>query len=268
MEPYTRDPLYTIYESVRDLREHCETCSAIFLSPINLRRHNIVKHAQRRKPINSTNPKEKLQAFWNALSVEQQKEVLFVKGDAILAQVKVPDSSVKKDLEVLKDLEEFAQIYAHLIKCTSQLKTRLASKFQHEDPYLTRESNYFTAASALLEIVEAKSSRFPITVEDLFSILDKASEGTFLLGEFSSVKQSMFEENKDDIGLIDVVAYTSFILERQLLEKERNHFKLLEEKAKASYEELINEEAAERSQKAKKKKKKQPKGQRDCTFKH
>lgn len=69
----------------------------------------------------------------------------------------------------------------------------------------------------LQEVVEAKSSRFPITVEDLFSILDKASEGTFLLGEFSSVKQSMFEKNKDDIGLIDVVAYTSFILERQLV---------------------------------------------------
>ncbi|KAM5557396.1 hypothetical protein ABKV19_024661 [Rosa sericea] len=221
MQLYTRDPLYIIYESVRKLREPCETCSAIFLSPINLRRHIIVKHAQRRKPIDSTNPKEKLQAFWNTLSVEQQKEVLFVRGDAILAQVKVPDSSVKKDLE------EFAQKYAHLIKCTSQLKTRLASKFQHEDPYLTRESNYFTAASALLEIVEAKSSRFPITAEDLFCILDKASEGTFLLGEFSSVKQSMFEKNKTPISSIDVVAYTSFILERQLLEEERNHFKLV-----------------------------------------
>lgn len=69
---------------------------------------------------------------------------------------------------------------------------------------------------SLQDIVEARPSRFPITVNGLFSIMDKASEGTFLLGELSSVERSMFENN-EAVELIDVVARTSFILEKQLV---------------------------------------------------
>ncbi|KAK9944368.1 hypothetical protein M0R45_009940 [Rubus argutus] len=99
----------------------------------------------------------------------------------------------------------------------------------------------------LKDIVEARPSRFPITVNDLFSIMDKPSEGTFLLGELSLVERSMFEKN-EAIELIDVVARTSFILEKQLLEKEREYSKLLmqslEEKANAVAQKLIEEEEA------------------------
>lgn len=56
---------------------------------------------------------------------------------------------------------------------------------------------------SLQDIVDARPSMFPITVNELFSIMDKASEGTFLLGELSSVDWSMFEKN-EAIELIDV----------------------------------------------------------------
>ncbi|KAK9944373.1 hypothetical protein M0R45_009945 [Rubus argutus] len=163
------------------------------------------------------------------LQVEQQKEVLSIEGDGFVAEVKVPGSLVKQNLE------QFTKKY--------KLKIRLASERQIQDS----ESNYLMAASQLLDIVEARPSRFPITVNDLFSIMDKASEGTFLLGELSLVERSMFDKN-EAIELIDVVARTSFILEKQLLEKEREYSKLLmqslEEKANAVAQKLIEEEEA------------------------
>ncbi|KAI4330838.1 hypothetical protein MLD38_029083 [Melastoma candidum] len=75
------------------------------------------------------------------------------------------------------------------------------------------------AGSALLDIVQASPSRFPLSSQELFGILDDASENTFLSGPTLMMQKNIFDKDAGKIGLEtkNLVAFTSFLLEQKLL---------------------------------------------------
>lgn len=95
--------------------------------------------------------------------------------------------------------------------------------------FLTGVTWYINAIrqNCLQDIVQPKPSSFPIPSQELFSILDDASEGTFLLGTTVSVQKCVFPGGAGKIGLEpkNIVACTSFLLE-QILVIVSLHFKI------------------------------------------
>ncbi|KAK8479472.1 hypothetical protein V6N12_058144 [Hibiscus sabdariffa] len=75
------------------------------------------------------------------------------------------------------------------------------------------------AGSALLDLVHARPSIFPISSQELFSILDDASERTFLCGAAMSMQKYIFDGEAGKIGLEtkNSVAFTSFLVEQKLV---------------------------------------------------
>lgn len=72
----------------------------------------------------------------------------------------------------------------------------------------------------LQEVIQARPSRLPVTSEELFSILDDASERTFLCaGTAESVEKYVFDGEADKIGFDsrNLVACTSFLFEQKLV---------------------------------------------------
>lgn len=69
------------------------------------------------------------------------------------------------------------------------------------------------------DIIQARPSRFPLSSEDLFSILDDASEKTFLCGTAVSMQKYIFDGEAGKIGLEmkNLVACTSFLVEQKLV---------------------------------------------------
>lgn len=70
------------------------------------------------------------------------------------------------------------------------------------------------------DIIQARPSRIPISSQELFSILDDASERTFLCaGAAESVQKYVFDGEAGKIGLEmkNVVACTSFLVEQKLV---------------------------------------------------
>ncbi|GMP70273.1 hypothetical protein CsSME_00029197 [Camellia sinensis var. sinensis] len=87
---------------------------------------------------------------------------------------------------------------------------------------------YVKAGSALLlplplhslDIIQARPSRLPISSQELFGILDDASERTFLCaGTAESVQRYVFDGEAGKIGLEmkNLVACTSFLIEQKLV---------------------------------------------------
>lgn len=69
------------------------------------------------------------------------------------------------------------------------------------------------------EIVEARPERFPFSSQEFFSILDDASEKTFLSGPAMSMQKYLFDGEVGKIGLDakNLVAFVSFLLEQKLV---------------------------------------------------
>jgi len=73
--------------------------------------------------------------------------------------------------------------------------------------------------NCLQDIVQSKPSCFPISSQELFSILDDASENTCLCGTAESMQRYVFDGEAGKIGLEpkNLVACTSFLLEQKLV---------------------------------------------------
>ncbi|KAF7813144.1 uncharacterized protein G2W53_034120 [Senna tora] len=168
--------------------QKCDKCSREFCSPVNYRRHIRVHHRLKKIDKDSTKNRDLLGAYWDKLSVEEAKEVVSFK-DVMLEEV--PGSSILKGLTAL-------------IR-----KQGLASLPQY----------YLKAGSALLDIVQARSSILSISSKELFGILDSASEKTFLCGSAASMQKYVFDGEPEKIGLDpkNLIACTSFLLEQKLV---------------------------------------------------
>ncbi|KAG8381308.1 hypothetical protein BUALT_Bualt06G0108900 [Buddleja alternifolia] len=169
--------------------QKCEKCSREFCSPINYRRH--IRVHRRSLNVNKESHKDRdlLAAFWDKLSLEEAKEVVAF-NDVMLKEI--PGSSVVR---------------------------ALASSLRKPGVW-TLPPVYVKAGSTLLDIIQAKPCRLPISSQELFSILDDASERTFLCaGTADFVQRYVFdgETAKNSLELKNLVASTSFLFEQQLV---------------------------------------------------
>ncbi|CAL0333271.1 unnamed protein product [Lupinus luteus] len=166
----------------------CEKCSQEFCSPINYRRHIRVHHRLKKLAKDCTKNRDLLGEYWDKLFVEEAKEVVSF-NNVMLEEVL--GSSVLNALTVL-------------------VQRRVFSPFPQ---------SYMRAGAALLDIVKSNPSSFPISSQDLFSILDDASEKTFLCGTTESMQRFAFdgEAGKNGLEPKNVVACTSFLLEQKLV---------------------------------------------------
>nr|XP_043639806.1 uncharacterized protein LOC122610914 [Erigeron canadensis] len=169
--------------------QKCDKCARDFFSPINYRRHTRVH----RRSLNFYKDPQKyrdlLGAFWDKLSYEEAKEIMSFK-DVNLEEV--PGSSIVKNL-------------------SATLRKTL---------FLSLPQTYLRAGSALVDIIQGRPSRLTITSQELFSILDDASERTFLCaGSAESLQKYVFdgEPGKIALEMKNLIACTSFLLEQKLV---------------------------------------------------
>ncbi|KAJ0100352.1 hypothetical protein Patl1_20151 [Pistacia atlantica] len=168
--------------------QKCDKCSREFCSTINYRRHIRVHHRLKKLDKDSSKNRDLLGAFWDKLSVDEAKEV--VSFNNVTLEGVTGSSIIKSMTAVIRK-----PVYASL----PQVCVR--------------------AGSALLDIVQARPSRFPISSQELFSILDDASEKTFLSGIAVSMQKYIFDGEAGKIGLEtrNSVACTSFLVEQILV---------------------------------------------------
>ncbi|KAL0452483.1 UNVERIFIED_CONTAM: hypothetical protein Slati_1226400, partial [Sesamum latifolium] len=182
-------PGWPLMNPVKVQMQKCEKCSREFCSPINYRRHIRVHRRSLNVNKESHRNRQLLAEFWDKLSPEEAKEIVSL-NDVMLKEI--PGSSVI---------------------------TALASSLQKPGLW-TLPQAYVKAGSTLLDIVQAKPSRLPISSEELFSILDDASEITFLCGSTTeSLQKYVFdgEAAKTSMELKNLVASTSFLFEQKLV---------------------------------------------------
>ncbi|CAI9775030.1 unnamed protein product [Fraxinus pennsylvanica] len=158
-------PGWPLLTPLKVTMKKCEKCSREFCSPVNYRRHIRVHRRSLNVNKESHKIKDLLAAFWDKLSVEEAaREVLSLK-DASLKEV--PSSSVIR---------------------------ALASSLRQPGVW-TLPQVYVRAGSSLLDIIQANPSRLPISSQELFNILDDASENTFLCaGTAESLQKYVFDE--------------------------------------------------------------------------
>ncbi|KAJ1391024.1 Zinc finger C2H2-type [Sesbania bispinosa] len=179
-------PGWPLLSPVKVQLQKCDKCSREFCSPINYRRHIRVHHRLKKLDKDSKKNRDLLGAYWDKLSVEEAKEIVSFK-DVMLEEV--PGSSILKALTNLRK-QGFSPLPQY----------------------------YLRAGSALLDIVQSRPSSFPISSQELFSILDDSSEKTFLCGTAVSMQRYIFDGEAGKIGLEpkNLVACTSFLLEQKL----------------------------------------------------
>ncbi|XP_065869489.1 uncharacterized protein [Euphorbia lathyris] len=168
--------------------QKCDKCSREFCSSINYRRHIRVHHRLKKLDKDSAKNRDLLGTFWDKLSEDEAKELLSFK-DVSLEEV--PGSSIIKSLMALIRRPGFSSLPQYCLR----------------------------AGSVLLDIIQARPSRFPMSSEELFSILDDASEKTFLCGTAVSMQKYIFDGEAGKIGLEtkNLIACTSFLVEQKLV---------------------------------------------------
>ncbi|XP_010537173.1 PREDICTED: uncharacterized protein LOC104811971 isoform X2 [Tarenaya hassleriana] len=168
--------------------QKCEKCSKEFCSPVNYRRHSRLHRRLRKPDKDSGKDRNILGAFWDKLSVDEAKGILSLKG---MALEEVSGSSVESALMTLIQKPGFIALPQY----------------------------YLRAGSDVLDIIQARPSRFPVSSQELFNILDEASEKTFLCGAAASMQKYIFdgETGKSALEAKNVVACASFLLEQKLI---------------------------------------------------
>ncbi|KAI4324939.1 hypothetical protein MLD38_030380 [Melastoma candidum] len=169
--------------------QKCEKCSREYFSTINQKRHLRVHHRLKRLDKDTAKNRELLGSFWDKLSVNEAMEILSLKNSTMEV---VPGAAVIKSLASLTRKPGFPVVPQVCIR----------------------------AGSALLDIVQARPSRFPLSSQELFDILDDASEMTFLSGPTLTMQKYIFDKDAGKIGLEtkNLVAFTSLFLEQKLVE--------------------------------------------------
>ncbi|CAI0546597.1 unnamed protein product [Linum tenue] len=167
--------------------QKCDKCSREFCSSINYRRHLRVHHRLKKLDKDTTKNRNLLGAFWEKLSEDEAKEILSFKDVAL---EEVSGSSIIKSLMALNRKQGFSPLPQYCLR----------------------------AGTALLDIIQGRF-RYPLSSEELFSILDDASEKTFLCGAAISMQKYIFDGEAAKTGLEtkNIVACTSFLVEQKLI---------------------------------------------------
>ncbi|KAJ0816059.1 putative transcription factor C2H2 family [Helianthus annuus] len=169
--------------------QKCDKCSREFCSTINYRRHIRVHRRSMNFHKEPQKYRDLLGAFWDKLNDDEAKDIMSFK-DVTLEEV--PGSSIVKN------------IAANLRKPI----------------FLSLPQVYVKAGSALVDIIQGRSSMLRVSSQELFSVLDDASERTFLCaGTAESLKKYVFDGEAGKIGLEmkNLIACTSFLVEQKLV---------------------------------------------------
>ncbi|KAL0891042.1 hypothetical protein Bca101_015025 [Brassica carinata] len=186
----------------------CEKCSREFCSPVNHRRHSRMHRRPRKPEKDSSKERDALGEFWNKLSVVDAKEILSFKG---MMLEDVAGESVESGLMSLIEKPGYTALPQYYLRAGSDLLIILNAQ-PHADIVIH--------APVLQDIIQARTPRFSISPQRLFSILDEASEKTFLCNEAAQMQKYIFdgEIGKNVLEAKNVVACASFLLEQRLIE--------------------------------------------------
>ncbi|XP_021730062.1 uncharacterized protein LOC110697036 isoform X2 [Chenopodium quinoa] len=224
-------PGWPLLSPLKVQMQKCDKCSREFCSTINYRRHMRLHRRNLNIDKDSTmKNRGLLQAFWDKLCPEEAMEV--ISFDDVSLEGGVSGGSIVKAL----------------------------TSFIRKPGFTSLPQSYVRSGSALLDIVLGRPSRFPISSQELFSILDDASEKTFLYaGTATSLQKYVFDGEAGKIGLEmrNLVACTSFLVEQKVVKA-----CLADKDAEAlRYQKLLveEEEAAQKRQAALLEKKRQKK---------
>ncbi|KAK1283588.1 hypothetical protein QJS10_CPB21g00424 [Acorus calamus] len=181
---------WSLFSSPKVQLQKCEKCSREFCSPINYRRH--IRIHRRSPQINKDFPKnrELLASFWDKLSFEATREILSMKD------VKLEDIAGSSIIRAL----------------VSFMRTAAFSSLPHV---------YLKAGTGLLDVIQSRDPGSSVSSWELFSILDDASEKTFLsVGAATSLTKFLFDGESGKVALEtkNLVACTSFLVEQNLVE--------------------------------------------------
>lgn len=181
-------PGWPLLSPLKVQMQKCDKCSREFCSPINYRRHIRVHRRSLNFDKDSAKKRDLIGAFWDKLSLDEIKEIVSF-NDVTLEEVSGPD--------IVKALMTFIR-----------------------KPGFSFPQVHVKAGASLLDILQSRPHRFPISSHELFSILDDASERTFLLaGTANSMRKYVFDGEAGKIGLEvkNLVACTSFLVEQKLV---------------------------------------------------
>ncbi|KAM0856623.1 hypothetical protein ACQ4PT_049018 [Festuca glaucescens] len=170
----------------------CAKCPREFCSSVAFRRHSRVH--RRALKIDKDFPKNRdhVAAFWDKLTVDQAQTILSLE-DVVIEDI--------KGLSVLTAL----------------------SSWMCKPGYASLPLPYARAGNELLDLIQTTASRLPISSNELFSMLDEASENTFLCtntADAACSQKFLFDGEVDKVAteLKNIVACTSYILEQKLVE--------------------------------------------------
>ncbi|RLM68866.1 uncharacterized protein C2845_PM17G05730 [Panicum miliaceum] len=184
-------PGWPLFSPPKVQLDKCTKCSREFCSSINFRRHTRVH--RRTLKVDKDFPKNRdlLAAFWNKLTVDEASTVLSLSNVVVEG---VTGSSILTTL----------------------------SSWMCKPGYASLPMAYARAGSELLDLIQTKvSMQLPVSSNELFSVLDEASEKTFLCTNTAACIQKFLfdgEANKIATELKNVVACASYMLEQKLVE--------------------------------------------------
>nr|XP_043634761.1 uncharacterized protein LOC122605867 [Erigeron canadensis] len=182
-------PGWPLLTPVKVQMQKCDKCAHEFCSPINYRRHIRVHRRSMNFPKEPQKFRDILGTFWDKLEYDKAKEIMSLK-DVNLEEV--PGVSVVRNI-------------------VSNIRNPM---------FFSLPQAYVKAGSALVDIIQGRPSSLPISSQDLFSLLDDASEGTFLCaGTAKSLHKYVFDGEVGKVGLEirNLIACTTLLVEQELV---------------------------------------------------
>ncbi|PUZ69652.1 hypothetical protein GQ55_2G127000 [Panicum hallii var. hallii] len=184
-------PGWPLFSPPKVQLDKCTKCSREFCSSINFRRHTRVHRRTLKVDKDFPKNRDHLAAFWNKLTVDEASTVLSLSNIVVEG---VTGSSILTTL----------------------------SSWMCKPGYASLPMAYARAGSELLDLIQTKvSMQLPVSSNELFSVLDEASEKTFLCTNTAACIQKFLfdgEANKIATELKNVVACASYMLEQKLVE--------------------------------------------------
>ncbi|XP_062193629.1 uncharacterized protein LOC133897074 [Phragmites australis] len=184
-------PGWPLFSPPKVQLEKCTKCSREFCSSINFRRHTRVH--RRTLKIDKDFPKNRdhVAAFWDKLTVDEAKTILSL-SDVVVEGV-----------------------------TGSSILTALTT-WMCKPGYASLPVAYARAGSELLDLIQTKAPmQLRVLSNELFSVLDEASENTFLCTNTAAcIQKFLFDGEADKVAaeLKNVVACASYMLEQKLVE--------------------------------------------------
>ncbi|RCV10783.1 hypothetical protein SETIT_2G135900v2 [Setaria italica] len=184
-------PGWPLFSPPKVQLDKCTKCSREFCSSINFRRHTRVHRRTLKVDKDFPKNRDHLAAFWNKLTVDDASTILSL-SDVVVEGV-----------------------------TGSSILTALSS-WMCKPGYASLPMAYARAGSELLDLIQTKvSMQLPVSSNELFSVLDEASEKTFLCTNTAAcIQKFLFDGEADKIAteLKNVVACASYMLEQKLVE--------------------------------------------------